>query len=329
MKRKFAVPGVGSETPLELAAPAILLSKAAPLFDLEEAAASGADMDAVHDMRVASRRLREAMRLLAPLYGKRRFRSWYRRVRCITRVLGPVRDSDVFIDAFSRLASDLGEGGRRCVAFMVGYRMGQRVRELEVLNAELAKLDLVRARAEFTEMARSVAAADETSRPLVSFAHEEVWKRADVVFAAQPAALTEENVTEQHELRIDYKRLRYAVESFAPCYEESFEELHVTLTAFQDALGDLHDTHVFLEMLSEPARVAMARVVGVSDEGIAEVVAVLQSMARAHFERFVTLAREHPSEVLGPALLEPLVEHRSTRPAEGLQEVRGGRDVKR
>jgi CHAD domain-containing protein len=120
MNKRFIVPGVSARTPLSQAAPALLLAKAEPLFRLEEAACGGDDMDAVHDMRVASRRLREAMRLLAPLYPAHRFDPWYRKVRRITRALGPVRDSDVFIDAFSRLNPSLGEGGSHAVAFFVG-----------------------------------------------------------------------------------------------------------------------------------------------------------------------------------------------------------------
>ena len=114
MDQRFAVHGVDAHSPLKEAAPAILLAKAEPLFELEAAASGGADMDAVHDMRVASRRLRESMRLLAPLYPPAAFSAWYKRVRRVTRALGPVRDSDVFIDAFSRLNRSLDARRSAC-----------------------------------------------------------------------------------------------------------------------------------------------------------------------------------------------------------------------
>jgi CHAD domain-containing protein len=306
MNKRFAVAGVDSATPLAEAAAALLLSKAEPLFELEAAARGGADIDAVHDMRVASRRLREAMRLLGPLYPAREYRAWYRRVRRITRALGPVRDSDVFIDEFSKLSSRLGEGGRRAVAFVVGYRMGQREGELAVLNRELAALDLDRSRSSFDRFARTLARSAAGDAPLAAFAHAAVAERAAVVFGAQPAALLEENFLQQHALRIDYKRLRYAVEVFAPCYDESFDPVHDTLTAFQDALGDLHDVHVFLEMLSEPERRAAARRAGVSADDLAEVEAVLRERAKKRFLRFAELAAAHPPGALLPELLLPL-----------------------
>ena len=306
MNKRFGIPGVDAATPLAIAAPAVLLAKAEPLFDLEDAARGGADMDAVHDMRVASRRLREALRLLAPLYPAKAHRRWYRSVRRITRALGPVRDSDVFIDAFSHLAADLGEGGRRATAFLVGYRTGQRVHELERLNAELARLDLDRSRADFAAFAAALAPTVDSHRTLASFAHAAVAERAAVVFGAQPAALDASNVTAQHALRIDYKHLRYAVEAFAPCYNDAFDALHATLTSFQDALGDLHDAHVFLDMVRDPARTVAAARAGVSAEDLGEVAIVLDMKAEREFQRFVGLAEKHPAEVLLARLLLPL-----------------------
>jgi CHAD domain-containing protein len=306
--KRFAVKGVDARTPLAEAAPALLRSKAKPLFELEQAARGGADMDAVHDMRVASRRLREAMRLLEPLYPRKEFRAWYRNVRAITRALGPVRDSDVFIDAFSQLGAQLGENGRRYVAFAVGYRMGQRTYELDVLNDRLAKLDLEESRRSFKILAGSPADSGLAGRTLADFAHAEVAVRAATVFGAQPAALKVDTIAAQHALRIDYKRLRYAVEAFAPCYGEVFDDVHSTLTTFQDTLGDLHDLHVFLDMVRSPERVEAAMQAGVSAEGIAEVERHLEARAHETFVRFARLTGEHDPERLLPALLLPLAQ---------------------
>lgn len=306
MDKRFVVKGVDSRTPLAKAAPTLLRSKAKPLFELEASARGGADMDAVHDMRVASRRLREAMRLLEPLYPEKEYKTWYRSVRRITRALGPVRDSDVFIDAFSRLGPQLGQDGRRYVAFAVGYRMGQREHELRVLNAELGKLDLEESRRSFNALADSPADSAVADRTLAEFAHAEVAVRAATVFGAQPAALDEDNIAAQHALRIDYKRLRYAVEAFAPCYADAFDDVHAVLTAFQDTLGDLHDLHIFLDMVRSPERAEAAVRAGVSAEGIAEVESLLEARAHETFVRFAQLAGEHDPERLLPALLLPL-----------------------
>jgi len=313
MDQRFVVPGVDAHTPLVEAAPELLRAKAAPLFSLEAAAASGADMDAVHDMRVASRRLRETMRLLAPLYPPREFDAWYRRVRGVTRALGPVRDSDVFIDDFARMSKSLGNGGRRAVAFLAGYRLSQRERELAVLNRQLKRLDLAQSERSFRKMSRAVLGTAEAKHSLTEFAHAAVAQRSSVVFGALPAALDEANVSEQHALRIDFKRLRYAVEVFATCYGDEFDALHATLTAFQDTLGDMHDVHVFLDMVREPERAADAKRGGVSGSDLGELTDLLEKRAHEKFESFVALAAEYPAGELLSALLLPLA--RSAAPA--------------
>ena len=324
MDQRFAVSGVEALTPLAEAAPALLLAKAEPLFALEAAARGGADMDAVHDMRVASRRLRETMRLLQPLYPTREFVEWYRRVRRVTRALGPVRDSDVFIDDFSRFAKDLGVGGQRAVAFLIGRRMGVRVRELAVLDRQLARLDLARSERSLRKVARAAGTSPQLKRPLADFAHAAVAERASIVFGALPAALPEANVLQQHALRIDFKRLRYAVEVFAPVYGDDFDDLHDTLTAFQDTLGDLHDLHLFLDMLGEPVLVSEARRAGVSAGDVGQVAELLEARAHQAFAAFVALAAEHPAGELLPELLLPLARRPEQLAVEASEAAAGG-----
>jgi CHAD domain-containing protein len=310
MDQRFAVDGVDAYSPLRKAAPAILLDKAEPLFGLEAAASGGADMDAVHDMRVASRRLRESMRLLAPLYPPEAFSKWYKRVRRVTRALGPVRDSDVFIEAFSRLNRSLEPEGRHAVAFLIGFRMGQRVRELELLQRALGGLDLAESRRSFAKLVRAPQRGA-GSQPLSAFAHAAVAERIAAVYALMPSALDEANTDAQHALRITFKRLRYAVEVFAPCYGDDFDALHETLTAFQDELGDLHDLHIFLDMVREPERQAAALAAGVTEQDLGAVEALLEKRAHREHSQFTKLAKEFPAGKLLPALLLPL-----SRPAE-------------
>ncbi len=303
MTDKFAIQGVDAATPLFEAAPAILLAKATPLFDLEEAVSGGTDADAVHDMRVASRRLREAMRIFRPLYPGRDYRTWYRYARRVTRALGPVRDADVFVDELGRLAAGMGEGGARCLAFMIGYRLGQREHELDALNRELARLDLSGGREAFEKTVRRIGSDAGAGGALAGFAQQAMRSRVEVLIQAQPAALAEGAVLAQHALRIDYKRLRYALEAFRPCFGEDFSRLHRTLTAFQDTLGELHDTHVFLEMLADPERARAATRAGVSPSDAAEVVATLEARAHERYNAFVALAEQHPVADVAAELL--------------------------
>jgi CHAD domain-containing protein len=303
---RFAVEGVDAETPVDVAAPAILRAKSDPLFALEERAAGGQDMDAVHDMRVASRRLREALRLLEPFFPPKRYQTVFRSVRVITRTLGPVRDSDVFIDAFRGLIRWLPEGGRKAVAFFIGYRLGRRRAELATMRRSLSKLDLAQGRKSFERFASAPKHTKASARRLGDLAHEAVEQRLATVYGYLPAALSEDNIEAQHAMRIAVKQLRYAVEVFAPCYGEEFERLHATLTEMQDVLGDLHDLHVFLDLLHDRDVAKQARMAGVGKADLAEVTDLLRRRAHTKFVAFSKLVDRHPFEEIRAELIGPL-----------------------
>ena len=64
-----------------------------------------ADIEGVHDMRVATRRLRAAMEIFAPCFPKKRHRGALREVKGLADLLGTRRDPDVMIE---RLDADRG-----------------------------------------------------------------------------------------------------------------------------------------------------------------------------------------------------------------------------
>ena len=56
---------------------------------------------------------------------------------------------------------------------------------------------------------------------------------------------------ELHNMRISMKRLRYTMEFFAVNYDSQFTALIDTITELQDILGDIHDSDVILEILTQ------------------------------------------------------------------------------
>ena len=71
------------------------------------AAVTGEDIEGVHDVRVASRRLRAAMDVAVDCFPAEWYRPLHKEAKGITRALGSVRDLDVQIEAlaFQRLNS--------------------------------------------------------------------------------------------------------------------------------------------------------------------------------------------------------------------------------
>jgi CHAD domain-containing protein len=329
MDPRFAIEGVGPSTPAGQAAEAIVRARVKPLFKLKSAAVSGTDSDAVHDMRVASRRVREAMKLVAPLFSRKEFAQTYRWVRDITRALGPVRDADVFVETMSRIGRTLPEEGRRATAFFIGLRLGQREAHLVELEAALQNTDSEEQWARFSKLAKSAKRFGLGTQPLSAFAHYSVAERIAAVNRLLPVALVESNIPRQHELRIAVKHLRYAVEVFAPCYAEGFDDIHTVLVSYQDVLGDLHDLHVLLDFVAgEELRESAIRA-GCSEEGLDQVASLLRRRAHLTFGQFQALARRRPPAALLLGALMPLERpdpgEKVADPLTRLVRVNGGR----
>jgi CHAD domain-containing protein len=65
------------------------------------------DIERVHDMRVASRRLRAALEVFAPCFDNDDHRALLREVKHLARALGMRRDPDVQIDGLKKLREEL------------------------------------------------------------------------------------------------------------------------------------------------------------------------------------------------------------------------------
>ncbi len=306
MEERFVIPGVSADTPLAQAAPAILRMRFGVLIDLTRAVQGGVDADLVHDLRVASRRLREALRLLAPAYDGRGLRRWRRRVRGLTRAFGPVRDADVFVDALSQVRPGLGADGQRAAAFLAGYVLGRRERDLEHLVAVLPQLGFDSERTRVERDIERVGGREAAHEPLSAIARTTITDRIDAVRAAWVPFTGEPAPSEHHQLRIAFKQLRYAVEVFAPCYGNAFDLLYEVLKAFQDALGEMHDAQVFAEVIAERQGDGSAADVGVRRKDLDAVLAALAPAGEDAARRFASLSAAHPVDALAEALLGPL-----------------------
>src|SRR5512134_3023788 len=90
----------------------IVRSRADELFEQSHDVLDTEDIERVHDMRVASRRLRAVLEIFAPCFPKAEFRDVLRDVKRLADALGERRDPDVHIDAMRGFAAAL-EGSHR------------------------------------------------------------------------------------------------------------------------------------------------------------------------------------------------------------------------
>ncbi|MDE0634623.1 MAG: CHAD domain-containing protein [Candidatus Poribacteria bacterium] len=109
MATAIEIKGIAPDKTLETCARQIIVSYFREMMSHKKGAIDGTDIKFVHDMRVASRRLRAAMDNFADCFQKEPFKKHYKQVRTITRTMGVVRDLDVLIERFQNELQTLSE----------------------------------------------------------------------------------------------------------------------------------------------------------------------------------------------------------------------------
>lgn len=208
--------------------------------------------DAVHQMRVASRRLRSGLKVFRPLLDEEWAAGLRDELGWFASQLGPARDSEVLTDRLERHARELPEVDGRLAWECMKPWLEARTREATAHAHEALDSDRYRAllaalveacrNPQFTALANRKCA--ETLPPL---AHKSFQVLRSVI-----DALDDRSPSEQwHEARIDAKRARYAVEAIAPVFGRKAEELASVLSDVTEVLGDHQDAYVGQAALRE------------------------------------------------------------------------------
>jgi CHAD domain-containing protein len=134
--RPREVPGFDCEEPYGRAAARVVKVRAAEVFEQAAGVLDLGEVERVHDMRVATRRLRAAMEVFEPCFPPKRFRKALREVKALADALGERRDRDVEIEFLEGCVEDVAPADRETVA-----ALAERLRaEQAEANAGLAPL---------------------------------------------------------------------------------------------------------------------------------------------------------------------------------------------
>ena len=238
------------------------------------------DEDALHDFRVALRRLRSVLRPLRDVYGKRSLGDLSADLKRVSDATGALRDEEVLretmrdlpLDPKTRTVVDAWLWGRKhteerdrraFVKTLVSKGKPSRLeRSLDQLERLLAKRD-----ARF--------GSDEPSaEALAKIALERAFAEVDASQGARDA----EGL---HRLRICFKRLRYVIELLRPILGDDAETIARGATKMQRRLGELHDLD---EALGQASRAEVLSV------GVRATAVQALEEARARSERKATQA---------------------------------------
>lgn len=112
MARAQEVEDLDCSEPFSLAAARVVGVRADEVIEHSRDVLDLTDIERVHDMRVATRRLRAAMEIFAPCFPRRRWRAALKEVKAIADALGERRDRDVAIADLESFAQAIGAGDR-------------------------------------------------------------------------------------------------------------------------------------------------------------------------------------------------------------------------
>ena len=223
------------------------------------------DIEYIHRMRVASRRLRAALPLFRSCFPQKQFQKWSEEIRHITQALGEARDTDVQIAYLVKYGKKTEKAWRSRTPgrpdetptapavryLLVDLKKRRGLIQKEVLGA-LESLEKSHAIGEMRElfsqplpplrgvMKRSL------SYGISPVAALRIEKRLGKLLSFEPWVSHPEAVAEHHATRIAAKKLRYTLEVYAPVYRLGLKKPISRVKAVQELLGELHDCDVWI-----------------------------------------------------------------------------------
>jgi CHAD domain-containing protein len=210
----------------------------------------GDDIEDLHDMRVATRRLRAALSIFAGALPVRfaRFRD---ELGWVADALGAVRDLDVQLEQQHAWVAASTEEDAVALASLPGMLEDQRLEARERMMALLDSGRYARLVDGFTiALQRGPARTVPASRtPSLTAAPELITDRHRKFRKAGREALRSPSPSSLHRLRIRAKRLRYALEFLSPLYPAEAGPLVKRLVKLQDLLGLHQDADVAIRRL--------------------------------------------------------------------------------
>ena len=271
---------------------ALLLKQWQRALRHEAGARTGADIEDVHRMRVAIRRLRSAFRFFGAYMALPRQDEIVAGLRVLAQRLGAVRDLDVLIERLEHEAA-VESADRPAIDAIIAVLDQDRAVARDALVSYLDGPGMATLRALVADGLTQPASGPpaKRDRPVRTAGPRLLARRAARVLA-DGADLLAPTSEELHDLRIQLKRLRYAAEFLLPYTRgNKLKQLIRSATTLQDVLGELHDGDVMLDMLRGLVASASER----SENGVVlagvEAVAVIRLLDRQADRRDTLLLR--------------------------------------
>jgi CHAD domain-containing protein len=258
--------GVAAQITAEMPAPVAVARLLLRLLDTGESNVDGVlrdiDTEFLHDLRVAVRRTRSAIKLLGAVLPAELAEHYQAEFKWLGDVTTPVRDLDVHLLGFDAMAAQVEAASPADLEPLRAFLARRRAREVRRLAAALRG---PRFRAIADDWRKALLELRDSGsarrrRPAAVTLARSTTGRAFRRIAAQGGAITPASPPESlHDLRKRAKELRYLLEFFAPLHDPvAYRKVVGDLKQLQDCLGDFQDSEVQRHEISSLAEAMLA-----------------------------------------------------------------------
>jgi len=256
-RHRHAPSSVTPTSPLWVTGRALLARYSVDLFTCWSKARKTLDLDAIHDLRVASRRVRECAELFGPCYRSDAITLLGRKLKRLTTHLGAIRDTDEALLFMEGLAGEVSPHAQESLAALLHLLRKEREVEARRIGGFLRKTHRYSLDTLFQELSATPdlfgAAGIDPFMPVRRYVREAL---APTLAAAAPpadAVRCESAEAAQHSWRIAVKKLRYRLEIVTLVLKSPPDEALATLKRYQELLGRLHDLDVHRDLVENLA----------------------------------------------------------------------------
>lgn len=248
-------PGVKPDDSLSEAGRKVLGFQFAQMVAHEKGTRLGEDIEELHDMRVATRRMRAAFEVFQDAFEPKAIKKHLKGLKATGRALGRVRDLDVFMEKAQHYLESLPEDQRSGLDPLLVLWGNERQVDREIMLEHLESQEYADFKRKFIEF---VSTPGEGAKPTPATSPHLVQHVVPVLVYTRLASvraygpfLDTATIEQLHSLRIEFKKLRYTLEFFKEVLGEQTKDLIEEVKVLQDHLGDLNDADVACSILRE------------------------------------------------------------------------------
>lgn len=221
-----------------------------------QGAQTAADIEDLHQARVACRRLRSALTVFSDCFDAGKLHTWNKHLKRLLRSFGAARDLDVQLEFLQSVLDGIDAEHKRdrpgIRRMLLRWQRRRDKAQPDVVKAVrkivnghvLMNIHLDVERILF-ELRHSGITPDSTA--LISRAVAQIQQRTDDLLARRACLDRPEAIDEHHAMRIAAKKLRYTLEIFDAALKGKLRGSIKKIKKIQTLLGDLHDCDVWVD----------------------------------------------------------------------------------